>query len=111
MLQFNFNCGRSFPSRRGIDDCVTFTRLYPGAIGKEQVIDFLKALVRHIDRPLLIVWDRLPAHRSLLVQEFIELSEGHIATEYLPPYAPDVESGGIHLGLLEAARVAERLSD
>ncbi len=32
-----------------------YFRLYPGAIGKEQVIDFLKALVRHIDRPLLIV--------------------------------------------------------
>ena len=44
----------------------------------------------HIDRPLLIVWDRLPAHRSRLVQEFIELSEGHIATEYLPPYAPEL---------------------
>ena len=60
------------------------------AIGKEQVIDFLKALVRHLDGPLLIVWDRLPAHRSRLVQEFIELSEGHIATEYLPPYAPEL---------------------
>ena len=57
---------------------------------KSEVIDFLKALVRHIDRPLLIVWDRLPAHRSRLVQEFIQLSEGHIATEYLPPYAPEL---------------------
>ena len=61
-----------------------------GAIGELEVIDFLKALVRHIKQPLLIVWDRLPAHRSRLVQEFIELSEGHIATEYLPPYAPEL---------------------
>ena len=44
----------------------------------------------HIQEPLLIVWDRLPAHRSRLVEEFIELSEGHIATEYLPPYAPEL---------------------
>ena len=62
----------------------------PGAIGELEVIDFLKALVGHIQQPLLIVWDRLPAHRSRLVQEFIELSEGHIATEYLPPYAPEL---------------------
>ncbi len=41
----------------------------------------------HIQEPLLIVWDRLPAHRSRLLEEFIELSEGHIAMEYLPPYA------------------------
>ena len=54
-----------------------YFRLYRGAIGELEVIDFLKALVRHIDRPLLIVWDRLPAHRSRLVREFIELSEGH----------------------------------
>ena len=44
------------------------------------MIDFLKALLRHIEKPLLIVWDRLPAHRSRLVREFIELSEGHIVT-------------------------------
>ena len=67
-----------------------YFRLYRGAIGELEVIDFLKALVRHIDRPLLIVWDRLPAHRSRLVREFIELSEGHIATEFLPSYAPEL---------------------
>ncbi len=42
------------------------------------------------DGPVLIVWDRLPAHRSRLVREFIELSEGHIVTEFLPPYAPEL---------------------
>ena len=89
MLQFNFNWEKLSVSA-GLTLRNFYFRLYPGAIGKEQVIDFLKALVRHIDRPLLIVWDRLPAHRSRLVQEFIQLSEGHIATEYLPPYAPEL---------------------
>ena len=54
------------------------------------MIDFLKALLRHIQRPLLIVWDRLPPHRSALVREFIALSQGHIETEYLPGYAPEL---------------------
>ena len=89
MLQFNFNWEKLSVSA-GLTLRNFCFRLYPGAIGKEQVIDFLKALVRPIDRPLLIVWDRLPAHRSRLVQEFIELSAGHIATEYLPPYAPEL---------------------
>ncbi len=89
VLQFNFNWEKLSVSA-GLTLRNFYFRLYPGAIGKEQVTDFLKALVRHIDRPLLIVWDRLPAHRSRLVQEFIELSEGHIATEYLPPYAPEL---------------------
>ena len=39
---------------------------------------------------LLIIGDRLAAHRSRLVQEFIALSDGHLATEYLPSYAPEL---------------------
>ncbi len=89
MLPFLFNWDKLSVSA-GWTPRDFYFRLYPGAIGQEEVIDFLKALLRHIDRPLLIIWDRLPAHRSRLVREFVELSEGHIATEYLPPYAPEL---------------------
>ena len=50
----------------------------------------LQALVRHLRLPLLVVWDRLPAHRSRLVQDYIASLEGWIHTEYLPPYAPEL---------------------
>ena len=86
MLQFNFNWDKLSVSA-GLTLRNFYFRLDPGAIRQAEVIDFLKALVRHIDRPLLIVWDRLSAHRSRLVREFIELSEGHIVNECLPPYA------------------------
>ena len=89
MLQFNFNWDKLSVSA-GLTLRNFYFRLDPGATRQAEVIDFLKALVRHIDRPLLIVWDRLPAHRSRLVREIIELSEGHIVTEYLPPYAPEL---------------------
>ena len=46
--------------------------------------------MRHIEKPLLIVWDQLTAHLSRLMREFIELSEGHIVTEYLSAYAPEL---------------------
>jgi len=46
--------------------------------------------VRHLHQPLLIVWDRLPAHRSRLVQDYIAGLQGWIATAYLPPYAPEL---------------------
>ena len=89
VLEFNFNWDKLSVSA-GLTLRNFYFRLYPGAVGELEVIDFLKALVRHIDGPLLIVWDRLPAHRSRLVREFIQLSEDHIATEYLPPYAPEL---------------------
>lgn len=67
-----------------------YFRLYAGSVKKAQVVDFLQALVRHLRRPLLLVWDRLPAHRSHLVQDYIASLEGWIHTAYLPPYAPEL---------------------
>ena len=89
MLQFNFNWDKLSVSA-GLTLRNFYFRLDPGAIRQAEVIDYLKALVRHIEKPLLIVWDRLPAHRSRLVREFIELPEGHTVKKYLPPYAPEL---------------------
>jgi transposase len=67
-----------------------YFQLFDKAIAKEEVVLFLNYLMRHIPYPLLIVWDRLPAHKSRLVGEFLDSLNGWIATEYLPPYAPEL---------------------
>jgi hypothetical protein len=54
-------------------------------VKKEQVLDFLQALVRHLSLPLLVVWDRLPAHRSRLAQDYIASLHGWIATPICRP--------------------------
>ena len=89
MLEFNFNW-KKLSAAAGLTFRNFYFRLYPDAVRGPEVIDFLKALVRHIRRPLLVVWDRLPAHRSALVREFLAYSDGYIETEYLPPYAPEL---------------------
>ena len=83
VLQFHFNW-KKLSAADGITFRTFYFRLYEKAMGSEEIIDFLKALTRHIHGPLLIVWDRLPAHKSRLVQQFIAYSEGHIVAEYLP---------------------------
>jgi transposase len=61
------------------------------AVRAPEVVVFLRALRRHLgDRKLLIVWDRLQAHRSRLVREYVESQEGAIHLEFLPPYAPEL---------------------
>ena len=80
MLEFHCN-GKKFSAAAGITFHNFYLRLYPDAIRGPEVIDFLKSLVRHIRRPLLVVWDRLPAHKSALVQEFLGYSGGYIETE------------------------------
>ena len=49
-----------------------------------------QSLVSTIGKKLLIVWDRLQAHRSRLVKDYVEGLNGHIALEYLPAYAPEL---------------------
>ena len=67
-----------------------YFRLHAGSVKGPQVVDFLRALVRHIPQPLLLVWDRLPAHRSRVVREYLDSLVGWIQMEYLPPYAPEL---------------------
>jgi transposase len=67
-----------------------YFRLYPSAIRTPQVIEFLKALQAAIGKKLLIIWDRLQAHRSKLVGDYVESQRGRIAFEYLPAYAPEM---------------------
>lgn len=67
-----------------------YFRLHEGSIKAPQIIEFLKALHASIGCKLLIIWDRLQAHRSKLVQQYVERLRGAIALEYLPAYAPEL---------------------
>ena len=74
---------------------VTFWNIYfklvKGSIRTPEVVNFLKNLRRHLaGRKLLIIWDRLQAHRSRLVRDWVETQGGDVQLEFLPPYAPEL---------------------
>jgi len=46
--------------------------------------------MQHIPGKLLVVWDGLPAHRSRLVNDFVEEQRGRLRIERLPAYAPEL---------------------
>jgi len=89
VLQYNFNW-KTLSVAAGLTVWNFYFRLYPGSIKKAQVRDFLQTLVRHLPGPLLLLWDRLPGHRSRLVQDYIASLQGWIHQEYLPSYAPEL---------------------
>jgi hypothetical protein len=41
-----------------------YFQIFEKSIGKEEVAKFLMHLLQHLSGPLLIIWDRLPAHRG-----------------------------------------------
>lgn len=89
MLQYNFNWD-TLSAIAGITFFQFYFRLYPGSVKSADVVDFLQALLRHIPGPLLIVWDRLSAHRSHITRAFIAQQEERLWMEYLPGYAPEL---------------------
>jgi hypothetical protein len=83
VLQYHFNW-KTLSVIAGITLWNFYFRLYPGAILAPQVVAFLTHLRRHIPGKLLLVWDRLPAHRSRLVQDFVSSQNGRIHLENMP---------------------------
>ena len=67
-----------------------YFQIFERTIKSEQIIEFLKHLLRYIEGDILLIWDRLPAHRSLVTQQFIHDQKGRLTMEYLPPYAPEL---------------------
>jgi transposase len=58
-------------------------------ICQEQVVEFLRDLLRHLDGPILVVWDRLQSHRSKFLRRWLRRCR-RLHLEYLPGYAPEL---------------------
>jgi transposase len=67
-----------------------YFKLFPNAIKAPQLIEFLTHLMRHVRRPVLVIWDGLPGHRSADVRDFVAAQRGRLALEFLPGYAPEL---------------------
>jgi transposase len=101
------------PAARRLGLCL---RLHRGTIKQPEVIAYLRAMKRHVrGRRVVLLWDRLPAHRGRHVQAFIQSQAHWLAVEYLPPYAPDlnpVEYLWSHMSRTDLAQfVSEDLQD
>jgi transposase len=67
-----------------------FLTFHPGGIRSAHLVRFLNALRRHRRRRVLLLWDRLPAHRSRLTQNALEQHRRWLSVEWLPAYAPEL---------------------
>jgi transposase len=57
----------------------------------EDMVGFLKHLVRHIAGKLLVLWDGDPIHRSRVVKEYLSNGAARpILLEQFPGYAPEM---------------------
>lgn len=67
-----------------------FFRLHPNKnLSATLGISFLRQLRQNVPGHLIVIWDRLLAHRSRKTKRFLDKTS-KIHVEYLPPYAPEL---------------------
>ncbi len=77
-----------------------------GNVNSEIVIEFLRNLRRHIRRNVVLLRDRLPAHRSKTVAQFLHSQRRWLSVEYLPAYAPELNPVELVWAYLSATDLA-----
>lgn len=75
--------------------------MFNGSLKSPRIVELLKALQATIGKKLLIIRDRLRAHRSKLVRAHLEARHGRIMVDYLPAYALDMNPVECIWGYLE----------
>lgn len=87
-----------------------YMRTQERAYRSEDVVRFLKHLLRHIPGKLLVIWDGAPIHRGQPIKDFLANGgTARIWLERLPGYAPELNPGdGIwnHLKHVELRNVS-----
>jgi hypothetical protein len=66
-----------------------FATLPDGFFTAEEVVTFLRDLLKHLRGKVIVVWDRGPNHKGPVVREFLRRNR-RLRLEMLPPYAPEL---------------------
>lgn len=68
-----------------------FMQMQERAYKAEDVVRFLRVLLRKISGKLLVIWDGSPIHRAKVIKTFLSSPMGkRVHLERLPGYAPDL---------------------
>lgn len=65
-------------------------QVYTERFNADVFIDCLKDLTKNRKKPIFIVMDGHPVHKSKKVREFVQAQQGRLSIFLLPPYAPDL---------------------
>jgi len=63
---------------------------YQGGLNAELFVGLLRRLMRHRSKPVHLVVDGLPAHKTKLVKDYVASTDGRLTLHLLPGYAPEL---------------------
>jgi transposase len=83
-----------------------YFRLYRGSIKGRQAAEFLGHLRHQISGKLLVIWDGLSVHRSRVVRQHVQRTQGDLVLAHLPGYAPELNPAEYIWGHLKGHALA-----
>jgi len=63
---------------------------YDGALNAELFVELLQQMMKYRRKPVHLVLDSLPAHKTALVKTYVASTEGRLTLHFLPGYAPEL---------------------
>jgi transposase len=63
---------------------------YQGGLNEQLFIQLLQQMMRNHTKPVHLVVDGLPAHKTKLVNKYVTSTEGRLTIHVLPGYAPEL---------------------
>jgi transposase len=64
--------------------------VYEGALNGELFVELLKKMMHRRRKSVHLILDSLPAHKRVLVRDYVVSTEGRLSLHFLPGYAPDL---------------------
>lgn len=91
---------------------------YQGGLTAELFVRLLRMMMRYRTRPVHLVVDGLPAHKTRLVKDYVVSTQGRLTLHFLPGYAPELNPDELVWSYVKRTGVArtplrkgERLQD
>ena len=89
-----------------------FFQTRPGSYDSDSLIRFLKDLRREMrGQKVTLIWDRLPAHRSRVMTDYLHSQRHWLTVEKLPGYAPDLNPVETLWGNVKGQELANRCAE
>ena len=87
-----------------------FATAVGGYFSADQVVAFLRDLLRHLRGKVVVVWDGGSNHQGPVIREFLKRNK-RLRLERLPPYAPDLNPVEAVWSWLKWGRLANVVPD
>ncbi len=65
-------------------------RTFTGSMNRFAFVNFLKYLIRSVDKPVIVITDGHPAHRAKYTQDYVKKESKLLGLHLLPGYSPEL---------------------